>query len=129
MGARVGQQKATIALAAVWVAAALLIDGSTFHLAPLIVAGSVPIAAKDRPAGSALFGAGAALLIGLGLLLGGRLDGPSLLPWGDAFFETVLASAAGGLAGYAISVTAIRVGRAGQLPAGAAAPGVPGQHR
>ena len=86
--------------AAIWVTAALVAAGITFHLGPVIVAGAVPVVARDRRAAAALLGVALALAIGIVLLLAGRMDGPSLLPWGGAMLESMLAAVAGGLGGY-----------------------------
>ncbi|MFH1330817.1 MAG: hypothetical protein ABIJ48_09245 [Actinomycetota bacterium] len=89
----------TAGFAAVWLVAAWLVDDTTFHLGPVLVAGAAPFLATRRRLNAWAFGLGAAVLVGVVLLAAGRLDGPSLLPWGGALLETVVGAVAGGLAG------------------------------
>lgn len=87
--------------AALWVAVAGLRPDTTFHLAPLIVA-AWPALRERELAGAvrmSLLGLFLALATTMMLFSLGGLDGPSLLPWGGAGFESVLAGAAGALLG------------------------------
>ncbi len=78
-------------LAAIWGIAAALNPMATYHLAPLLIVGAVPFAARD------LEGKTMPILIGLAIALGttliiaafGLLRGPSLLPTGGALLEAI----------------------------------------
>lgn len=85
--------------AAIWILVAVLVDHTTFHLAPVIVAAAGGIGAQRRPWAGAALSTVVALLVGAGLAAIGRLDGPSLLPWGGAPLETGLAAIGGGVLG------------------------------
>lgn len=91
-------------LGLVWLAGAFMVGGTTFHLAPLLVAGSAAMTGRRSPQ-AALVGTGLALLLGVILEMAGRLDGPSLLPWGDATLETNLGALAGGIGGLLLTRT------------------------
>jgi hypothetical protein len=98
---------------AVWIVLALLRPTVTYHLAPLIVAASVPwvfvaehresATVRDRMAATAL---GGVLSVGATALLAAiaRLEGPSLLPSGGAAAESLVMS----IAGVAIGLGALR---------------------
>lgn len=89
----------TLGFAALWLAAALAADGATFHLGPVIVAGAAPaVATRNRP-GAVAAGLAGALVVGLVLYATGNLDGPSLLPWGDAALESAVGAAVGAIVG------------------------------
>lgn len=95
------------ALAALWAVLAVARDGVTYHLAPLIVAAiPAPTAGYEGPlqpswsAGLALIGAGSALGVTFLLAATGRMDGPSLLPFGGAAAEAVIFAVIGALAGW-----------------------------
>lgn len=90
-----------VLFAGLWIVAAGIRPSSTFHLAPLIVAAWPALGERDpRRAhpisllGAVLAAATTALLFSLGWL-----SGPSLLPWGGAGLESLLAGAAGALIG------------------------------
>jgi hypothetical protein len=97
---------ATVGLSLVWIIAAALRPTSTYHLAPILIAGVVPVLVR-RPERSAAFlatsaGAGAAIAAAASLALTGLdlLRGPTLLPYGGAFAEALtftLLGAVGGL--------------------------------
>jgi hypothetical protein len=97
-----------LGLAALWVVVALISSTTTYHLAPLIVAGT-PAIVDSLEGGSSmarlglLTAAGLALALALAvtgiLSLSGNLDGPSLLPTGGAVVESVLFAFTGGLLG------------------------------
>ncbi|MCI0543333.1 MAG: hypothetical protein L0Z49_02665 [Actinobacteria bacterium] len=87
--------------AGVWILAAGIRPGSTFHLAPLIVAAWPALGEQDlhRAISMSFFGAVLASATTALLFSLGWLDGPSLLPWGGAGLESLLAGAAGALIG------------------------------
>ena len=95
-------------LALIWVVAASARPSTTFHLAPLLVAVTLPVVLGSdnaslhfrRLAGGAAGGAGLALLITLVLTMADRLQGPSLLPAGGAVTEAVVFSFAGAIGGF-----------------------------
>lgn len=95
---------AGMGLALVWAIAAAIRPSSTFHLAPILIAGSVPFLAKTRDQGgyarATLFGLGIALLASLGLAVLDLLRGPSLLPAGGAFVEAIVFALGGAVVGY-----------------------------
>jgi hypothetical protein len=87
--------------AGIWMVAAGIQPGSTIHLAPLIVAAWPALGEQDlhRAISMSLFGAVLAIATTALLFSLGWLDGPSLLPWGGAGLESLLAGAAGALIG------------------------------
>lgn len=104
-----------LGLAALWVLLALISSTTTYHLAPLIVAGVPVIVDSSEQAGStarlillATLGVFLALAVTAVLSVSGSLDGPSLLPIGGAALESVLFAIAGSLFGL---VAAVLIGR------------------
>ncbi len=104
---------------AIWVAAAVVRDGMTFRLGPLLVAGAVPVVlALDLPTGAGVMAVGlpaalglvAALSFTLLLTLAGRMAGPSLLPFGGAVTEAIVFSVGGAASGLGAAL-GIRTGR------------------
>lgn len=95
------------ALAVIWLVAASLRPSTTYHLAPLLVAAAVPfvVAADARaPTARRLIGAAAgggtlALVVTGVLTVAGRLEGPSLLPFGGAVTESVVFALVGAAVG------------------------------
>jgi hypothetical protein len=85
--------------ALVWALAAIVSDGTTFHLAPIIVAAVPAMSWTGRRSTGLLIGVGGAVAIAVLLALGGRLGGPSLLPFGGALLESVAGAFVGGLVG------------------------------
>jgi hypothetical protein len=92
-------------LAALWLALGLVSNGTTYHLAPLLVA-AIPatLAALDGPGlvpgrliGLVGLGAVGALAATALLSATGNLDGPSLLPFGGAAVESVVFAGLGAL--------------------------------
>jgi hypothetical protein len=90
-----------VLFAGLWIVVAGIRPTSTYHLAPLIVAAWPALGERDlqRAVSMSLFGAvltaaTTALLFSLGWL-----GGPSLLPWGGAGVESLVAGAAGALFG------------------------------
>lgn len=90
-----------LGLSALWVLLAVVSD-STFHLAPLLIAGAPPVMAGFELVPTRRILALAALTTVLALALtgvlsaAGRLAGTSLLPAGGAAFEGVIFAALGG---------------------------------
>ena len=96
----------SLGFALLWAVLAAVRPGTTFHLAPLLVAGLVPLVYRvqggaSRITAGRLAGVGVALAAVVSVLLGaaGFLDGPSLLPFGGAFVESLAGAAVGGLVG------------------------------
>lgn len=100
-------------LAGVWAVAAFAQPTSTYHLAPILVAGAVPALGSRRRApkshlltaavaGGLIAAAASVVLAALDLL-----RGPTLLPYGGAFAEaltfTVIGVIAGTVAGWLFS--------------------------
>lgn len=103
--------------ALLWIVAAAARPATTFHLAPLIVAGIPAVAlvidARDsRPRRQVLvaaaLGLATALIVTAALTAGSRLSGPSLLPFGGAVAEAVIFSGIGAGAGLLFAVGAER---------------------
>ncbi|MFQ5554364.1 MAG: hypothetical protein ACE5GC_03195 [Acidimicrobiia bacterium] len=101
----------SIGLAVLWVVVALLRSGTTFHLAPLLVAGALPVVVafdlEDRISAQHLvlptvIGLAGALAATALLTLVDEMQGPSLLPFGGAVTEAVLFSVAGAVGGLVI---------------------------
>jgi hypothetical protein len=106
-----------VGFAALWLAVAALRPDSTFHLAPLLVAGVPPLTmAFDDSSGAtsrsvtvaAAIGVGLALLATVILAVVGRLDGAALEPFGNAVAESVVAAIVGGAAGWIIGLVRVR---------------------
>ena len=95
-------------LAVVWAAAATVQPTSTYHLAPILIAGAVPALARRRGAAlsrvifTAAGGALLAAIAAVGLATFDLLQGPTLLPYGDAFAEALSFTAAGAIVGAVI---------------------------
>jgi hypothetical protein len=96
-----------IGLALVWLVAATIRPSATFHLAPILVAGSIPLLTKTNVAAeygkAALLGFGLALLAGFTLALLDLLRGPSLLPVGGALLEAIVFAFGGAIAAFTIA--------------------------
>ncbi len=98
-------------VAAVWVVLAWLNPDSTYHLAPVLAAGIFPVAQRLRhgrlaPAHAAGAGAGGYLnvLVVTALLTWlDKLQGPSLLPFGNAAVEALVFGAVGAVVGAALA--------------------------
>ena len=100
-------------LSAVWIIAAALRPTATYHLAPILIAGAVPVAAggtgltRSTIVRATLAGAGVAMVAALTLAALDLLRGPTLLPYGGALAEAatfaVLGSASGLVAVVALS--------------------------
>ncbi len=103
--------------AGLWVIVALVRAGTTFHLAPLIVAvaGVGSHLGRDvtgRDPWTGVLAGTTAALTGTGLLAAaGRLDGPSLLPVGGAVAESLVAAALGTLVAIVLAVVSARRSR------------------
>jgi len=119
--ARSGVLRATawsLGFAVLWAIVALARPDSTFHLAPLLVAGVAPVVlafddSADATRGSvtlaAAIGLSMALLAILLLSAVGRLNGGVLEPFTDPIVESVSGALAGGVVGWSIGMW--RVGR------------------
>ncbi len=103
----------SIGLAVLWVVVALLRSGTTFHLAPALVAAVLPVVfaydGDDRTSArpivvAALAGLVVALVATLVLAATGLMTGPSLLPFGGAVTESVVFAIAGAIGGLAIAM-------------------------
>ncbi len=102
----------SLGLALLWVVVALLRSGTTFHLAPILVAAAVPIAVaydtQDQTSTQDLvvatvIGLVLALVATLILTLADEMTGPSLLPSGGAVTEAVVFSLTGAIGGFVIA--------------------------
>jgi hypothetical protein len=100
-------------LAALWVVLAFLNPETTYHLAPVLVAGAYPVGLRRRANRRVRLGMAAAAAVGsllvalvvtLALWLAGRLDGPTLLPFGDAAVESVVFALTGAVIGFGFAV-------------------------
>ncbi len=97
-------------LAVLWVVLALVRTGTTFHLAPALVAVVFPVTYAYDTDGASTRDIGLAALAGLGLALvgtliltvAGELTGSSLLPFGGAVTEAVVFAFAGAATGFVI---------------------------
>lgn len=98
-------------LAAVWTIAALAQPTSTYHLAPILIAGAVPVLGRRTgapmsrlvlaaAAGGMIAASGTVLLAGFDLL-----QGPTLLPYGGALAEALTFTAAGAVGGLLLGLT------------------------
>lgn len=98
----------SLAFAGIWIAAAAIRPTTTFHLAPLIVAVWPGLTERDlRRALPMTLTAAAIAAATTGLLfIAGWLRGPSLLPWGGATLESVVAIAVGAVLGLTSSIVA-----------------------
>ena len=106
---RVRAFSSAFGFATLWVFLALARPGTTFHLAPLIVAlvGAGSLLGREPTPSERRVGVAAgaiAALSGTGVLAAiGRLGGPSLLPAGGAVTEALLATLLGTLAAIALA--------------------------
>jgi hypothetical protein len=100
-------------LAVSWAALAWFNPENTYHLFPLVIAGALPVSyrAGGRPPLSWPAGLGAAVgglinvaLITILLTVRDKLEGPSLLSFGDAAVEAIIFAMVGGLAGAVFAV-------------------------
>lgn len=103
-------------LAVLWLLLGFLSDGTTYHLAPLLVAAipaslyvlesAEPVLA--RALGLVVTGTVAALVV-IGILsAAGRLTGPSLLPFGGAVTESLVVAGSGALIAVAVGIVGSR---------------------
>ena len=93
----------TATFAVLWVVLAVWRATVTYHLAPAIVAGVASALGATTPKSRtrlAAFGLTVALAGSLLLNVMGRLDGPSLLPFGGAMAEAVIFAVAGSVVGW-----------------------------
>ncbi len=103
----------SLGLALLWVVVALLRSGTTFHLAPILVAAALPVAvaydsrdqtSTQRLALATVVGLAIALVATLILTLADEMTGPSLLPSGGAVTEAVVFSLVGAIGGFVIAM-------------------------
>jgi hypothetical protein len=107
----------SLGFALFWAVLAAVRPGTTFHLAPLLVAGAVPWVQRVQSGAPPLNGFRPAA-VGLGLAAGtsillamaGLLEGPSLLPFGGALEESLVGAVVGSLVGLAVAATPRRAG-------------------
>jgi hypothetical protein len=114
--ARSGVLRATawsLGFAVLWAIVALARPDSTFHLAPLLVAGVAPVvvafdstaqATKRTVSITAALSLSLALVAILILSAAGRLDGGVLEPFSDPVVESIAGALAGGLLGWLIGM-------------------------
>ena len=96
----------TLGLAILWMGLAVWRPTTTYHLAPVLVAGLAPVAAVSLGAlhkiqTMAVIGVLLAATATSALALSGRLEGPSILPFGGAALESFIGVAVGGGLGWA----------------------------
>ena len=100
-----------LGLTAVWLLAAAVQPTATYHLAPIFVAGAAPALARGAGRSlhsvtvAALTGAVIATVAGVLLAALNLLRGPTLLPYGGAFAETITFTLVGATAGLLIGLT------------------------
>ena len=119
--ARSGVLRATawsLGFAVLWAIVALARPDSTFHLAPLLVAGVAPVVlafddSADATRGSVTLAAAISLSVALLVILllsaMGRLDGGVIEPFANPIVESISGALAGGLLGWLLGMW--RVGR------------------
>ena len=105
-------------LATVWVVAAAAQPTSTYHLAPLLLAGSLPVTAGasglSERATHAVLGAGLAATVSVALAALGWMLGPTLLPYGGPLAEALTFAAVGSVAGSLLTAFNPRARQQGQ---------------
>jgi len=103
----------SLGLSVLWVVVALVRSGTTFHLAPILVAAALPVAVaydtRDQTSTQQLVlatvgGLAMALVATLILTLADEMTGPSLLPSGGAAMEAVVFSLTGAIGGFVIAM-------------------------
>ena len=103
----------SLGLAVLWVLVGFLRSGTTFHLAPILVAAALPVAvaydSRDQTSTqdlvvAAVIGLAIALVATLILTLADEMTGPSLLPSGGAVTETIVFSLVGAIGGFVIAM-------------------------
>lgn len=103
-----------IGFALIWIAAALLVEGTTFHLAPVIVAAAPAVRFPEWRVPGAAAGTAVAITVAVLLSVTGSLNGPSLLPIGGALFESIVAAVTGGIVGLVVASTGLFDARVGE---------------
>ncbi len=103
----------SLGLAVLWVVVAFFRSGTTFHLAPILVAAALPVAlaydtrnqtSTQDLVVATLFGLAIALIATLILTLADEMTGPSLLPSGGAVTEAVVFGLIGAIGGFVIAM-------------------------
>lgn len=104
--------------ATVWAVAAAIQPTSTYHLAPLLLAGSVPVVAGGsglfEQATNAVLGAGLAATVSVAVAASGWMLGPTLLPYGGPLAEALTFAVIGSGAGILFASLSGRVRQGGQ---------------
>lgn len=98
---------AAVGFTVLWVVVAVSRPGTTFHLAPVVVAAAPPFLASRNRLAAAAGGMAFVTVVALGMGVAGTLAGPSLLPWGGAVVETVVFGAVGAIVGLVASPLAV----------------------
>ena len=100
-----------LGFALLWAVLAAVRPGTTFHVAPVLVAGAAPLVYRFQGGTSrweairlALVGMALAASTTVVLAILGLLGGPTLLPFGDGFVESLAGVAVGGVFGFAVAV-------------------------
>jgi len=103
----------SLGLGLLWIFLAFNNPGTTFHLGPPLVAAAVAVSHRSTgsgplsnpaAAGAAVAGLTNALMATGILAFNDRLEGGSLLPFGDATVEALIFSFGGGVAGFVIGI-------------------------
>ncbi len=103
----------SLGLAVLWLVVAFFRSGTTFHLAPILVAAALPVAvaydARDQTSTQGLVvasvvGLAIAFVATLILTLADMMTGPTLLPFGGAVTEAVVFSLVGAIGGFVIAM-------------------------
>lgn len=107
-----------VGLAALWLVLGFISDGTTYHLAPLLVAGlpaslyalenATPL--LRRSAALTVLGTSAALIATFALAATGNLGGRSLLPFGGAAAESTIFVLVGAAGGFTVGFVRSRTG-------------------
>lgn len=98
---------ALVVVLGLWAVLAWRTPTSTFHFAPIIAAGSLPVVQRMNttrlPLGLAArqsaLGVGSTLLVGVALHISNRLEGPTFWTEGGAIYEVLGFAAVGGVFG------------------------------
>ena len=103
----------SLGLAALWVVLAFLNPLTTYHLGPPLVVAAVPLSHRSTGSGplSSAAAAGAvvsgltnALVATAVLFFSDKLEGESLLPFGDAAVESIVFALGGAVLGFVVGI-------------------------
>jgi hypothetical protein len=109
----------SLGLAVLWGILAFANPETTYHLAPPLIVAAVPLSHRSTrsgplsvpaSAGATVSGLTNALVATAILAFSNKLEGESLLPFGDAVVEAMVFALAGAVVGFAIGV----IGRTGE---------------